>query len=237
LNIEHSQRQQIATSFSRFARDPFGVLHSSLLILHLSKIPLFLQFIHHLLQLPVPNLAKAADERLLQELIDADATFFAQGNGIFADFPSVIVETRQATHFLLAYGIEVTTDGALSQQTALRATKAAVATAYDTGYQFTFRIGIGYALFVYHRLSLSIQAWPYIIQLVLYVSNLVERNRRSGISFLAATAFALLDVAAEKFRYYVGMHNYIAHHKHRGQFLLTTEWAAVHAEASIGCTG
>ena len=66
---------------------------------------LFLQFLYYGFQLLVPCLAKTADKRLFQELIDTDISFLTQSNGILADIPTMIVDTNQAAHFLFTYGI------------------------------------------------------------------------------------------------------------------------------------
>ena len=70
-------------------------------------------------KLVVPFLTEATDERFAEELIKADATLFAEVDGILTDVPAMIVEACQGTQLFLANRVEVATDGLLLQEATL----------------------------------------------------------------------------------------------------------------------
>ena len=149
----------------------------------------------------IPFLPEASDERFSQELIEADAAFHADADGFLADVPAMIVETRQRPQLLFADRVEVATDGLLSQQASFRASESAVAAANYACHEFAFRVGIGNALPVNDSLRTCGKLWPQAIELCLYVCYLVQRDRRSGITFFAAASVAAVYVAAELLRH------------------------------------
>ena len=159
----------------------------------------------------VPFLPEAADEGFAEELIETDATFCAQADGILADVPAMVVEARQCPQLLLADRVEVATDGSLSQETAMRSSESAVAAANDARDQFALGVGIGNALFVDDRLCTSRKLRPQSIELCLNVCYFIHCDRRSGITFLTTSPVTAVNIAAEILRQDVRMENDIAY--------------------------
>ena len=67
----------------------------------------------------IPFLAEAADERFAQELVEADAAFCAEADGVLTDVPAMIVEACQGAKLLLTDRVEVAADGLLLQEAAV----------------------------------------------------------------------------------------------------------------------
>ena len=109
---------------------------------------MYAEFFCYGTKLVVPFFAKTSDEWFAQELVEANATFCAELDGILADIPSVIVQSGERTEFFLSYGIEVAADGFLSEQTSFCSTKSAVAATDNACHEFAFRVVIGNPLFV-----------------------------------------------------------------------------------------
>lgn len=159
----------------------------------------------------VPFFAKTSDEWFAQELVEAYATFCAEFDGILADVPSVVVQPCEQTEFFLSYGIEVATDGFLSEQTSFCSSKSAVAATDNACHEFAFWVVIGNSLFVDDCLRASRQLRPEVVELHLYVCNLVKCDRCSGVSFFAAASVTTVDVAAEVFSKDVGVQYDVAY--------------------------
>ena len=67
----------------------------------------------------VPFFAEAADKGFAEELVEADAAFCAEADGILADVPAMIVQACERPKLLLADGIKMATDRLLPQKTAV----------------------------------------------------------------------------------------------------------------------
>ena len=80
---------------------------------------LTVQFLSHEFQLGIPIFAEAADEGLLQELIDGEVLLLTFEYGHLAYVPSVVVERFVRTIVAHTDGIEVTRDGLIEGYTSL----------------------------------------------------------------------------------------------------------------------
>ena len=123
----------------------------------------------------------------------------------------MVVEAGERPQLLLADWIEVAADGLLLQQATVRAPEDTVAAADDACHKLALAVGIGNALAVDDGLRACRELRPECIEAFFDVCNLVERDRRTCIPFLAATAVTALDVAAEVLRQDVRVQDDIAH--------------------------
>ena len=129
----------------------------------LSDDSLIGEFLCHELKLGIPVFAKAADERLLQELVDGEVLFLSFEDGHLAHVPSVVVEGAVGPILTHADGIEVTRyglverhaalsvgtlDGAIAASSLVVAGEHAVLAIDDRGHEFSTTIVVGDALFV-----------------------------------------------------------------------------------------
>ena len=169
------------------------------------------EFISSCAEFVVPFLPEATDKGFAEELVKAYATFCAQADGILTDVPTMVVETCQCSQFLLADWVEVTADGSLSQETALRSSKSTVAAANDARHQFALWVGISDTLLVDDRLCSCRELRPKIVELSLNVCYLIQCDRRSGITFLTTSPVTAVNIAAEILRQDVRMEDDIAY--------------------------
>ena len=170
----------------------------------------------------IPRLSKSSDKRFLQEHIQGGTKLASQTDGILTDIPSVIVDADESTtESFLPDRIKMATDWPLRQEASLRTSEYTVTLTHNARYEFAFGISICHALLVDNRLSLSRHLRPNIVQLSLYVSNLVQRDRSSSIAILTTESLTLADVAAEVLRDDVGVDYHITYHQHWGKFLVT----------------
>ena len=180
-----------------------------------------LKFLHHLAEFVVPLLAEAADEGRAEEDVQGHVHFLALDDGILADVPAVVVDAHKTSAELLhTDGIEIATDGLGRQEASTASAEGTIAAANDGGDHIAVGVGIRHSLLVYHCLGTGTELWPQGVQFVFYAGNLVHGDGSTGIALLATEAVALGDVATEALRNDVRVYYHIAHHEHRGQFVL-----------------
>ena len=151
-------------------------------------------------KLVVPFPAKASDEWLTQEFVEANLAFCAKSNGFLADVPAMIVQTSQRSQLLFANWVEVTTDRLLLQEATLWASESAIAAANDACHQFSFWVWIANTLFVDNCLSTCRELRPKVVELRFNLRDFVHRDWCSCLSLFATFPMTTLDVAAEVLR-------------------------------------
>lgn len=184
----------------------------------LGQEALMTQLLYGGFQFLVPFLTKTADERCAEELIKGHVELLTLAHCVATNVPAMIVDAYQATaKLLLTDGIEVATDGLVTQQATLAATEGTITATHDAGHQFALGIGIGHTLLVDDSLGRSTQLGPQLVERVLYLGYLVQSDGSSGIALLATTSMTTVDVTTEALGDDVGVHDDIAHHEHRRQ--------------------
>ena len=161
---------------------------------------MFFKFVGDVAKLVVPLPAKASDEWLTQEFIEANLSFCAKTNSLLTDVPTMVVQACQRSQLLFANWVEVTTDRLLLQEATLWASESAIAAANDARHQFSFWVWIANALFVDDSLSTCRELRPKVVELRFNLRDLVHRYWCSRISLFATFPMTALDIATEVLR-------------------------------------
>lgn len=119
----------------------------------------------------------------------------------------MVVESYKSSEFLLADGVEGTTNGLLFVETlkgaevavALLAGKDTFATADDTSDKVSFDVDVAHSVEVDFGLCLCAEPAPYDVQGSFEGCNLLHRDGCSGISLDATCSVACIEIAAEVF--------------------------------------
>ena len=177
-----------------------------------SDEPLIGELLGDKFELSIPIFAEAADEGLLQELIDGEVLLLTFEYGHLAYVPAVVVERFVRTIVTHTDGIEVTRDGLIEGYTSLAvgAFDGAVATAtlivagkhtilaiHNRGNKFTTRVVVRDTLTLYDFACLRQQLVPYLGQQSLHLFHLIGCDGRTSITFDTASTIATLKVAQE----------------------------------------